>query len=351
VIPSVPMRTRIRHPSINGQSLPIQVYTLQQAVEGQRERHSHATERVRVCQGRGERVVPWSEMRIPNNGQRPYDCQYDRHNHPTPPAATASVFTLASGIPQRLGTQSHECPGLMSVLAFGHPGDTGLALLLIHQTPTSSGRRSFVRVHARSVAASSHVICGKATDGTRDQSYTQEGCAARSRQGSVARVSKQRAHSVGSAAAAAVTRVLSSTISSTMCAASAKTAAVTMPARWCERKFACYMWEGSQRHLRKARQPQFRHRPTQRHTGPEFGHTMRHGSNLEAGWVHSEIQCHVHDERHTPESARGARLVLGGNTAVSQDLPMGANGTRAGRRVNCAHHSRTGAHSRYINMF
>jgi hypothetical protein len=54
----------------------------------------------------------------------------------------------------------------------------------------------------------------KRTDGTRDQSYTQqEGCAARSRQGSVTRVSKQRAHSVGSAAAAAVTRVLSSTIS------------------------------------------------------------------------------------------------------------------------------------------
>jgi len=46
------------------------------------------------------------------------------------------------------------------------------------------------------------------SDGTRDQSYTQEGCAARSRQGSVARVSKQRAHSVGSAAAPAVTRVL-----------------------------------------------------------------------------------------------------------------------------------------------
>ena len=36
----------------------------------------------------------------------------------------------------------------------------------------------------------------------------------RSRQGSVARVSKQRAHSVGSAATAAVTRVLSSTASS-----------------------------------------------------------------------------------------------------------------------------------------
>jgi hypothetical protein len=49
--------------------------------------------------------------------------------------------------------------------------------------------------------ASSHVICGKPTDGTRDQSYTQEGCAARSSQGSVARVSKQRAHSVGLAAA------------------------------------------------------------------------------------------------------------------------------------------------------
>jgi hypothetical protein len=64
--------------------------------------------------------------------------------------------------------------------------------------------------------ASSHVIRGKATDGTRDQSYTQEGCAARSRQGSVARVSKQRSHSVGAAAAAAVTRVLSSTISSTI---------------------------------------------------------------------------------------------------------------------------------------
>ena len=52
-------------------------------------------------------------------------------------------------------------------------------------------------------------------------------------------VSKRRAHSVGSAAAAAgvapLTRVLSSVISSTMCLASAKTAAVTMPARWCER--------------------------------------------------------------------------------------------------------------------
>jgi len=36
--------------------------------------------------------------------------------------------------------------------------------------------------------ASSHVYV-EARDGTRDQSYTQEGCAARSRQGSVARVS------------------------------------------------------------------------------------------------------------------------------------------------------------------
>ena len=52
-------------------------------------------------------------------------------------------------------------------------------------------------------------------------------------------VSKRRAHSVGSAAAAAgvapLTRVLSSVISSTMCLASAKTAAVTMPARWTTR--------------------------------------------------------------------------------------------------------------------
>ena len=44
--------------------------------------------------------------------------------------------------------------------------------------------------HPGRLPTSSHVICGKATDGTRDQSYTQEGC----RQGSVARVSKQRAH-------------------------------------------------------------------------------------------------------------------------------------------------------------
>ena len=45
-------------------------------------------------------------------------------------------------------------------------------------------------------------------------------------------MSKRRAHSVGSAAAAAgvapLTRVLSSVISSTMCLASAKTAAVTI---------------------------------------------------------------------------------------------------------------------------
>ena len=36
------------------------------------------------------------------------------------------------------------------------------------------------------------------TLGTRDQSYTQEGCAARCKQGLVARVSKQRAHSASS---------------------------------------------------------------------------------------------------------------------------------------------------------
>ena len=50
------------------------------------------------------------------------------------------------------------------------------------------------------------------------------GCAARSRQGVVGRVSEQRAHSIGSAAAVApvapLVRVLSSAISSTMCAAS-----------------------------------------------------------------------------------------------------------------------------------
>jgi hypothetical protein len=44
-----------------------------------------------------------------------------------------------------------------------------------------------VELASRGSQASSHVrmLCGKATDGTRDQSYTQEGCAARSRQGSV----------------------------------------------------------------------------------------------------------------------------------------------------------------------
>ena len=51
-------------------------------------------------------------------------------------------------------------------------------------------------------------------------------------------VSEQRAHSIGLAAAAVLVeplvRVLSSAISSTMCAASENTAAVTMPARWWE---------------------------------------------------------------------------------------------------------------------
>ena len=59
----------------------------------------------------------------------------------------------------------------------------------------------------------------------------------RSRQGSVARVSKQRAHSVGSAATAAVTRVLSSTASShtrTQCGKATNNVI-------CE----CYMWEGA----------------------------------------------------------------------------------------------------------
>jgi len=54
-----------------------------------------------------------------------------------------------------------------------------------------------------------------------------------------------------------LTRVLSSTISSTMCAASAKTAAVTMPARWCERLFAgwkrLYLVPSRPRFLQEAR--------------------------------------------------------------------------------------------------
>jgi hypothetical protein len=69
------------------------------------------------------------------------------------------------------------------------------------------------------------VLRGEATHVTR---YTE--VRGSSRRGSVTQVSEQRAHSVGSAAAAAgvapLTRVLSGTISSTMCAASAKTAAV-----------------------------------------------------------------------------------------------------------------------------
>ena len=69
---------------------------------------------------------------------------------------------------------------------------------------TEAARRKKI-VELRAVA-SSHVMCRKAK--TAHGSSEQEGCAARSRQGSVARVSKQRAHSVRSAAAAAVTRVL-----------------------------------------------------------------------------------------------------------------------------------------------
>ena len=88
-------------------------------------------------------------------------------------------------------------------------------------------------------ALRSHVMWGKNTHGTRRQSQARMGCAARSRQGLAERVSEQRAHSIGSAAAAALVaplvRVLSSAISSTMCAASENTAAVTMPARWWER--------------------------------------------------------------------------------------------------------------------
>ena len=84
-----------------------------------------------------------------------------------------------------------------------------------------------------------HRSQSQGTHGTQGQSQAREGCAARSRQGSAEWVSEQRAHSAGLAAVAALVaplvRVLSSAISSTMCAASENTAAVTMPARWWER--------------------------------------------------------------------------------------------------------------------
>ena len=80
---------------------------------------------------------------------------------------------------------------------------------------------------------------GKTHTALQGQSQARVGCAARSRQGSLEWVSEQRAHSIGLAAAAVLVaplvRVLSSAISSTMCAASENTAAVTMPARWWER--------------------------------------------------------------------------------------------------------------------
>ena len=80
---------------------------------------------------------------------------------------------------------------------------------------------------------------GKTHTALQGQNQARVGCAARSRQGSLEWVSEQRAHSIGLAAAAVLVaplvRVLSSAISSTMCAASENTAAVTMPARWWER--------------------------------------------------------------------------------------------------------------------
>ena len=51
--------------------------------------------------------------------------------------------------------------------------------------------------------ASSHVMWGKDTHGTLRQSEARMGCAARSRQGLVERVSEQRAHSIGSSASLA----------------------------------------------------------------------------------------------------------------------------------------------------
>jgi hypothetical protein len=67
-----------------------------------------------------------------------------------------------------------------------------------------------------------HCVCSVREARARLRKKRTGGRYRRDARGSEARVSKQRAHSVGSAAAAAVTRVLSSTISSTMsCAASA----------------------------------------------------------------------------------------------------------------------------------
>ena len=104
------------------------------------------------------------------------------------------------------------------------------------EVPAVGLRASHLQVFAH---PSSHVMWGKDTHGTTGQSQARMGCAARSRQGLVERVSEQRAHSIRSAAAVALVaplvRVLSSAISSTMCAASENTAAVTMPARWWER--------------------------------------------------------------------------------------------------------------------
>lgn len=92
----------------------------------------------------------------------------------------------------------------------------------------------------RGFATQVHMLNGgKTHTALQGQSQARVGCAARSRQGSLEWVSEQRAHSIGLAAAAVLVaplvRVLSSAISSTMCAASENTAAVTMPARWWER--------------------------------------------------------------------------------------------------------------------
>ena len=98
-------------------------------------------------------------------------------------------------------------------------GSTCELFLLVSPHPNFSAQQD-LSVHATHGRTVSFTPCGKAYRRHTGPELHTAGGMRGSRQGSVTRVSKQRAHSVGSAAAAAVTRVLSSTISSTMCAAS-----------------------------------------------------------------------------------------------------------------------------------
>ena len=102
-------------------------------------------------------------------------------------------------------------------------------------------RCSFVRLAFCSLCKFGMLCGGKTHTAIKARVKARVGCAARSRQRSVEWVSEQRAHSIGSAAAAVlaaplragakVSRLLTaapSAISSTMCAASENTASVTI---------------------------------------------------------------------------------------------------------------------------